>query len=76
MSSMQHLTKITAVAALVLALSSVGGTALAATLTSQSAAPAVWVPAAAPDVWVPNASPAVWVPSATPDVWVPSSATA
>ncbi|MFI9099296.1 hypothetical protein ACIGXA_02140 [Streptomyces fildesensis] len=61
MSSMQHLTKVTAVAALVLALSSVGATAMAAThdsavgsqRTPQSANPAVWVPAAAPDVWVP-----------------------
>ncbi|MCZ4095948.1 hypothetical protein G3I60_12000 [Streptomyces sp. SID13666] len=58
---MQHLTKITAVAALVLALSSVGGTAMAAThdsgtesqRTSQSASPELWDQTAAPAIWVP-----------------------
>jgi hypothetical protein len=61
MSSMQHLTKVTAVAALVLALSSVGGTAMAAThgsttgsqLAPQSASQELWAPAAAPAIWVP-----------------------
>ncbi|MEU3459762.1 hypothetical protein ABZ721_07350 [Streptomyces sp. NPDC006733] len=57
---MQHLTKVTAVAALVLALSAVGGTALAASHDSSTGSqhalesgPAVWVPAAVPNVWVP-----------------------
>ncbi|WP_269274402.1 hypothetical protein [Streptomyces sp. H39-S7] len=58
---MQHLTKVTAVAALVLALSSVGGTAMAATHDStsesqrapQSTGQELWAPAAAPAIWVP-----------------------
>ncbi|WP_277440075.1 hypothetical protein [Streptomyces sp. SPB162] len=58
---MQHLTKVTAVAALVLALSSAGGTAMAAThdsgtesqRTPQSGSQQLWDPAAAPAIWVP-----------------------
>lgn len=61
MSSMQHLTKVTAVAALVLALSTVGGTAMAAShdsdtesqRTPQSAGQELSAPVAAPAIWVP-----------------------
>lgn len=63
MSSMQHLTKVTAVAALVLALSTVGGTAMAATHDSTTGSQRAPQSAAGQELWAPAAAPAIWVPA-------------
>lgn len=92
MSRIRHTTHVSAVAALVLILSSAAGTTAAIADEGPSASPAVSAPTAtagaaiAPAVWfpdtaAPNATPSVWFPSAVASdastgVWFPSATTA
>lgn len=74
MSRFRRTNKISAVAALVLVLSSVGGTAIAVA-DSDSETPGVPVADVSPDNWIPNSSkapaPDNWIPNATPANWIP-----
>ncbi|MET9222116.1 MULTISPECIES: hypothetical protein [unclassified Streptomyces] len=80
MSRIRHTTKISAVAALVLALSSAIGTTVAFADAGSDSTPAPSAPAdtsVAPDNWFPGAQPANWFPGASadtgPDNWFPNA---